>query len=683
MSKYHAHKIIHYDLKKPLDTLPSFEPEYYVFWYEQIPLGHIWIEKHYPSSLAEWHQWVVNAIAKAVYSYFWIEQDSDYTNILYAFSGDRALIEQKAKPNFARLLQPVATTGEPVSVVICTRNRPKAIGACLTSLYQSYDQNFEIVVVDNAPSDKETAKLIAKHFPQVKYILEPRKGLDIARNTGALAASHNIVAYTDDDVIIEQDWISKVRRCFDDPMTMAVTGLVIPYELRTEAQGIFERYWGFNKGYSPLTFDHQYFLARVDEGVPAWDVGAGANMAFRKDVFSLVGLFDERLDVGASGCSGDSEFWYRVMAEGWNCNYFPNLYVYHQHRESTEDLEKQIQAYMKGNVSSIMVQYEKYGYAGDLKRVKETLPAYYKQRVKKFFRRPWSAEFRYVFTEIEGCWAGWQYYKKHKNTPAYPALPEPPRLSFAPLSEMPLVSVVIPCYNQADYLEQALLSVYSQSYQNYEIIVINDGSDDHTAAVCQKYPAVKYVYAHRVGLPNARNIGVAHAKGETIVFLDADDVLYPNALELNLYYLKTFPEMAFVYGGHDKIDATGEIIESPVTEPKQYNIYTALLQGNCIAMVASVMYRRALFFRYFFDNKLPVCEDYDLYLRIARTYDALGHAKPITGYRMHANNMSKNKTLMLEKALEILKKQEAGLQNESEKAAYQQGVQNWKAYYQS
>jgi GT2 family glycosyltransferase len=80
-------------------------------------------------------------------------------------------------------------------------------------------------------------------------------------------------------------------------------------------------------------------LPNISCGVPAWDVGAGANMAFRKTVFEKVGYFDERLDVGASGCSGDSEYWYRIMAEGFTCRYFPHIYVYHQHRESWDDLK--------------------------------------------------------------------------------------------------------------------------------------------------------------------------------------------------------------------------------------------------------------------------------------------------------------------------------------------------------
>ena len=141
-------------------------------------------------------------------------------------------------------------SSKPISVVICTRNRSSFLEVCIKSLLDSSDKNFELVVVDNASDDDSTTKVVAQ-FPTVKYIYEPRKGLDIARNTGARSASNDIIAYTDDDVTIEQDWVRKIKACFGDPMTMAVTGQVFPVELRTQSQYIFERYWGFNKGYKP------------------------------------------------------------------------------------------------------------------------------------------------------------------------------------------------------------------------------------------------------------------------------------------------------------------------------------------------------------------------------------------------------------------------------------------------
>jgi GT2 family glycosyltransferase len=238
--------------------------------------------------------------------------------------------------------------------------------------------------------------------------------LDLARNTGAKSASCEIVAYTDDDVNVDVDWIKNVKACFNDPKTACVTGLVIPLELQTESQYRFEKYWGFNKGYVPLTFDAAYFEKQKDSGVPVWDIGAGANMAFRKSLFEQIGFFDERLDVGAAGCSGDSEIWYRALAEGFQCNYFPHLFVYHQHRTSQEELDKQIFYYMRGQVASLLIQYEKYQHKGNLNWLYHHLPQWYKSRLLDKLRGRQRPDAASLFTEIRGSVSGWRFYQKHK-----------------------------------------------------------------------------------------------------------------------------------------------------------------------------------------------------------------------------------------------------------------------------
>src|SRR4029453_17415253 len=103
---------------------------------------------------------------------------------------------------------------------------------------------------------------------------------------------------------------------------MALTGLILPSALDTPAQQAFQGDvvgWGW--GYRSIDFDSAFFEATKHLGVPVWRVGAGANMAFRREAFDRVGLFDERLGAGASGCSEDSEVWYRLLAEGHRCRY--------------------------------------------------------------------------------------------------------------------------------------------------------------------------------------------------------------------------------------------------------------------------------------------------------------------------------------------------------------------------
>src|SRR5215208_7628052 len=126
----------------------------------------------------------------------------------------------------------------------------------------------------------------------------------------------------------------------------------------------------------------------------------------------------------------------------------------------------------------------------------------------------------------------------------------------------PLVSVVIPCYNQAHFLGEAIESVLAQSYPYFEIIVVDDGSPDDTSEVAARYPEVRLVRQENQGVSGARNSGFARSEGEYVVFLDADDRLLPEALEAHLEHLEAHPECAFVSGRY-KFMADGG---SPLSE---------------------------------------------------------------------------------------------------------------------
>lgn len=667
-----------------LTQLRDFEPgqnTYLVLWWEKIPLGHLWIEGKQLLSPAALRSKVLKAVWPALYHY---SKDENRLAALETYLINNE--ETKLASWLKEVVSPPALQREgnrkSVSVVICTRNRPAGIERCIMALMNSLDKAFEVIVVDNAPDDNRTEEVVKK-FPAARYVREERKGLDIARNTGARHASHEIIAYTDDDVLVDENWVSNIKTSFEDPMVLCVTGMILPLELQTKAQYLFEKDWSFNKGYLPKVYDHRYFLNHLDTGVPTWEIGAGANMAFRREAFDLVGWFDERLDVGASGCSGDSEFWYRVLAEGWNCVYLPHVYVYHQHRETMEDLSNQLFHYMKGNVSALLVQYENYRHKGNLWRLYRGYPEYFTKKLALSIGQGYLGDVGRQLLQIKGCLSGWQFYRSVKNKKQQDTLRHCEQLNApAVVKADTLVSVIIPCYNHAHYLPQAIESVLKQTYKNIEVIVVDDGSQDDTALVCRQYPHVRYVRVERVGLSAARNIGVQYSKGSYLVFLDADNWLYPDAVEVNLSYFSEFPEVVFVSGAHTRHNEAGNLLS--VSEPVQKlgDNYWALLHGNYIGMEANIMYRRELFFTFHFDTLLRACEDYDLNLQISRYYPGFSHLQPIAGYRIHAHNMSKNKNLMLNMVLQVLKKQEPLVRTSEEKEALALGFKNWKKHYQ-
>jgi SAM-dependent methyltransferase len=250
----------------------------------------------------------------------------------------------------------------------------------------------------------------------------------------------------------------------------------------------------------------------------------------------------------------------------------------------------------------------------------------------------------------------------------------------SPSTGQPLVSVIIPCYNHGRYLVEAFESIWQQQYPAIEILVVDDGSTDDTPQIVAAYPSVRYVYQPNQGLSAARNTGITHSTGHYLVFLDADDWLLPNALARNAHYLNQNAALAFVSGGHNKVFvATGQVTKE--TQEVVNNHYYHLLWGNYIGMHATVMYQRWVFDTFQYDPTLPACEDYDLYLRVARAHPVAHHTHLIAAYRLHTTNMSGNTALMLATVMAVLKRQQPLLRTEQEQQGYASGLANWQKYY--
>jgi glycosyltransferase involved in cell wall biosynthesis len=301
---------------------------------------------------------------------------------------------------------------ERVSVVICTRDRPQELAQCLQSLTAQEQTAEQILVVDNASKSDETRRVATE--AGVDYVREDRPGLDIARNTGARNSRGDIILYTDDDVMLHRSWISRMAAAFDAPEIWAVTGLILPAELASEAQIHFERYWGFGRGFERRDLGPDYYAATRRQGCPAWKVGAGASMGFRRDVFNRIGYFDERLDAGAAGCSGDSEFWNRILHHGGTCRYEPSAIAFHFHRKDMAGLSRQIQAYMSGHTAALLVQFGNTREFGNLRRLFLSLPKYYLARVLRMLIRGKSDDSRFLREEIIGCCQGVTFMVQHK-----------------------------------------------------------------------------------------------------------------------------------------------------------------------------------------------------------------------------------------------------------------------------
>jgi glycosyltransferase involved in cell wall biosynthesis len=244
----------------------------------------------------------------------------------------------------------------------------------------------------------------------------------------------------------------------------------------------------------------------------------------------------------------------------------------------------------------------------------------------------------------------------------------------------PLISVVITCYNHGTYLHQSIGSILQQEYSNYEIILVDDGSVDDTKTIAANFPSVKYVYQENSGLSAARNTGIKFCNGRYLIFLDADDWLLPYAMKINCEWLEGNKESAFVSGAYEYFFENEKHFKTIKREVSSHH-YCRLLEGNYIGMHATVLYQRWVFDEFLFDIRLKACEDYDLYLKIARKYPVMHHTVLIAVYRMHQSNMSGNAVMMVNIALEVLARQKPFLINAEENACFNNGIQNWKLFY--
>lgn len=239
---------------------------------------------------------------------------------------------------------------------------------------------------------------------------------------------------------------------------------------------------------------------------------------------------------------------------------------------------------------------------------------------------------------------------------------------------MELVSVVIPCFRQAHLLGEAIESVLAQGYQNYEIVVVDDGSPDDIIQVVKRYPSVRYLRQKNKGLPAARNSGIQMSTGQYLVCLDSDDRLLPNHLQANLKAFEEHSDAGFVCGdyrwfGAEQTWHVHDCRPSP-------DHYATLLRRNFIGPPHVVMFKLQIIQKLGgFREDLVSSEDQELYLRIARAYPIYCHHEIIAEYRRHGPQMSQKFDVMLKTSLTVLRLQRDHIKrNPIYREAYKSGI---------
>jgi glycosyltransferase involved in cell wall biosynthesis len=214
----------------------------------------------------------------------------------------------------------------------------------------------------------------------------------------------------------------------------------------------------------------------------------------------------------------------------------------------------------------------------------------------------------------------------------------------------PVVSVIVPCFNQAHFLGDCLNSVKRQNFTEWECIIVDDGSNDNTGEVAQQYcqEDARFRYHRQVnkGLSGARNTGIAVSKGLYLNFLDSDDALYPEALKCMISEFASDPDLVMVYGGYTGAqNSLTRTIKKAISDfdSSKMDFYPYVCAGNALPVHAALVKKSVIDRIGVFDETLKSCEDWDFWLRLARTTNAVKVIRqPLVVYRITSTSMTRN-----------------------------------------
>jgi glycosyltransferase involved in cell wall biosynthesis len=244
-------------------------------------------------------------------------------------------------------------------------------------------------------------------------------------------------------------------------------------------------------------------------------------------------------------------------------------------------------------------------------------------------------------------------------------------------------AVVIPCYNQARFLGEAIESALTQTRAAAELVVVDDGSTEDVANVVARYPSARYIRQRNSGPSAARNAGMRATSSEFVLFLDGDDRLLPEAIAAGEDRLRARPECAFAAGRMSTISADGALLQSCQPYPEYDDPYAAMLVDHCSIYPVTTIYRRsALETVNGFDVSFRRAEDWELDLRLAERFAFDLHQQPVGERRRHGGNISSDAGAMLASIVRLLRsKRSVTRGHAAREAARVQGIRRARTIY--
>ncbi len=248
----------------------------------------------------------------------------------------RDWVRQAAKNDIAPL--------PPLTVLVCTRDRPAILEVCLKKLLDLDYPNYEILVADNSRNPLHTREVVDRFG--VGYLRVPAQGKTKALNAAMRITRTRWMAFTDDDCAPERNWLRELVKPIRDSRCRCVTGLVEPALLENDAEIVFEVYGGLGRGFRPVIFESRFLRQSKMRPPATWNIGAGANMLIDRELVIEIGGYDEDLGPGRPGgpCE-DIDMYYRLLRRSHSIHYTPRAVVHHYHRCDARSLQHQLYTY--------------------------------------------------------------------------------------------------------------------------------------------------------------------------------------------------------------------------------------------------------------------------------------------------------------------------------------------------
>jgi GT2 family glycosyltransferase len=463
----------------------------------------------------------------------------------------------------APALAPGLSASLSISVVVCTHRRGRYLPDLLASLARLDPAPAEVVVVDNDPGEEDCRALVeAAGF---RYVLEPRRGLDNARNAGIRAARGKVVAFTDDDCVVSPGWLRSLPRTFAPESVLAATGPAFPHRLDTPARVRMENQASLARGFRRVAFDWQ-----VVSPLHAAAMGVGANMAIRRRSLLALGdaPFPPELDAGTETESGgDTYLLSRLLADGGRVVYEPEMFVFHQHRPDGAALRRAVLGYGIGLSASLSKLVAEERELTAPRAWAWLVKQYLKTQRRRAVGRADAVETRLAWDYLRGGFLGTGRWRESLRTQraavraqltepregadggqgaAGAPAPEPiaggaPAAAISAPGAAPELSVVVPTFRREADLRRLLDGLRGQTVagERFEVLVVDDDPDGREARIAADAGAAEPFGLRRLANPcdgaaAARNHGAGAAAAPLLLFLDDDVVPDPRLLEEHL-----------------------------------------------------------------------------------------------------------------------------------------------------